>query len=473
MAARLVTPMAVLAMLFAAHCGGGDSDSNPPLPDVVIEAEAELVDVGERYFLDGRESTDPNGNSEDLQFVWRFTEGALETSDFDDHCREDYDQICDSNDNDHCSNDTERFCNDDSDCDTLGRCLLNTGTTSSDCTEGICGLEEGDEGDRASFVAKVAGPFTVRLTAIGAESNGTATRVLDTYPSLFLTDSILQFGGTGGAFLGALADAADFASNASEGAADPTNGNIVVIDDTLRLVREFDLRTGEIVGPFGESDRFVNNPTALAFDVENGRLFVAEASGRVLTFDTESGFLISEFANVGADPVAMRFSPTSGNLLVVYGTSGTGIRVFNADGTNLGVLGETATAAEDAVDFDFLGEAQDHDLLIADGSGKVVRCDSDGTDCGTFSNAANDMLAPGSPSAIAVNPSSDHTDADVMIADPVGERVITCNSNGNECEVFGETGDNYGSNYSDVFFAPSETPTTTTTTSTTSTTLPN
>ena len=61
------------------------------------------------------------------------------------------------------------------------------------------------------------------------------------------------------------------------------------------------------------------------------------------------------------------------------------------------------------------------------------------------------------------------SEADVLIADPVGERVIACNSNGGGCATFGETDDNFGSNYSDIFFAPQATPTTTT--STTSTTL--
>jgi len=466
--ARLITPLAVLAMLFAANCGSSGGSSNPPPPDVEIAASPDwIVDVGQRYFLDGSGTTDPNGDEEDLEFIWRLIEGGVEGSDFDDHCRDDFDEICVSNDDDHCSNDLDRICKVDDDCEGIGQCLFNTGTTSSECTTGICGIGEGNEGVRATLVADVAGPFTVRLTAIGSESNGTQTVVLDTFPSLFVTNSIFQFGGTEGAALGAVADAEEFASNASEGVADPINGNLVVIDDSLKLVRQFDLRTGAVIGPFGESDRFVNDPTALAFNPANGRLYVAEASGRVLMFDGTTGLLIAVFAEVGADPIAMRFSPVTGNLLVVYGTTDTGIREFNADGTDLGVLGETATAADQAVDFDFLPEAQDNDLLIADDSGSVVRCDFDGTDCGNFSTAANNLLPAGSPSAIAVNPSAEFTSADVLIADPVNERVIACTANGNSCETFGDTDNSFDSDYSDVFFSPAALPTTTTTTTTT------
>jgi len=466
--ARLITPLAVLAMLFAANCGSSGGSSNPPPPVVQVDASPDrIVDVGQRFFLDGSGTTDPNGDEEDLEFIWRLTDGGIEGSDFDDHCRDDFDQICVSNDDDHCSNDLDRICKVDEDCEGIGQCLFNSGTTSSECTTGICGIGEGNEGVEATLVANVAGPFTVRLTAIGSESNGTRTVVLDTYPSLFVTNSLFQFGGTEGGSLGAVADAPEFAADASEGVANPIDGNLVVIDESLRLVRQFDLRSGAVLGAFGESDRFVNDPAALAFNPENGRLYVAEAGGRVLMFDGTTGLLIALFAEVGADPIAMRFSPVTGNLLVVYGTSGTGIRQFNADGTDLGVLGETATEADQAVDFDFLPEAQDHDLLIADNSGTVVRCDSDGTDCGNFSTAANDLLAAGSPSAIAVNPSAEFTTADVMIADPVGERVIACNANGNSCEVFGDTDNSFDSDYSDVFFAPAVTPTSTTTTTTT------
>jgi DNA-binding beta-propeller fold protein YncE len=157
-------------------------------------------------------------------------------------------------------------------------------------------------------------------------------------------DSIYQFGGTQGKFLGELEDADEFAEDASEGASDPNTGNLVVIDETLEVVRVFDLQTGEIVGAFGESDRFANNPAALAFHPGDGRLYIAEQTGRVLIFDDESGLLVGEFVNVGPGPVAMRFTPDGESLLVVYGNPGTGVREFDEDGNALGVLGDTATA---------------------------------------------------------------------------------------------------------------------------------
>lgn len=469
---KLAAPLA-LAFVLSGGCGSGGSQSNPDLPDVVIDPVSQFVDVGARYFLDGSGSTDPDGNAEDLEFQWRLISGGSDDTDFDDHCREDFDEICSSNDDDHCSNDTDRLCNTDDDCVDFGTCLLNSGTTSSECTEGLCGLGEGDEGAMATLVADVAGPYSVRLTAIGQKANGTKTIVLDTYPSLYVVGSLFQFGGTEGLLVGEVADAAEFAAGASEGAGNPADGNLLLIDDVLGVVRLFDLRSGAILGAFGESDRFVNNPAALAFHPDNGRLYVAQQDGEVKVFDGTTGLLITTFGNVGANPISMRFSPTSGDLLVVDGVAGSGVRAFGSDGVSNGVLGDTDSAVTEAVDLDFLGDPATA-LLVADRTGRVVRCDTDGTDCGVFSAEADDLLEAGSPSAIAVNPSSGEsdTDADVLIADPVGERVIACDAAG-DCGTFGET-DEIDSDYEDVFFAPTSAPTTTTTvTSTTSTTLKN
>jgi hypothetical protein len=454
-------------MLFAANCGGGDDQSNPPPPVVVIDAEADLVDVGQRFELDATDSTDPNGDAEDLTFTWRIIDGGTNDTEFDDYCVQEVGQICFSNSDDTCSNDTTEFCNEDEDCPDLGTCNLNSGTMSPDCATGICGLEEGDELPMTSFIANVAGPFTVRVTAVGSESNGTGTRVFDTFPSLFLVDTIYQFGGTEGALIGELSDAEEFADDATEGASNPANDSLVIIDSGIGLLRVFNLRTGRVRGAFGESDRFVNDPVALAFHPENGRLFVAEEGGRVLQFDGTTGLLIDVFNNVGPGAVAMKFSPDSGNLLVVYGNAGSGVREFDENGSDLGVLGETGTAVSEPVDLDFL----DDDLLIADNTGRVVLCGEDGEDCQAFSDALDDMLSSGSPSSIAVNPSRNFTDADVLVADPVNERVIACRSNGTACTTFGETGENeVDSNYLDIFFSPSAPPTTTTSTSTTTTT---
>ena len=325
-------------------------------------------------------------------------------------------------------------------------------------------MGEGDEGAKATLVADVAGPYSVRLTAIGQNANGTKTIVLDTYPSLYLVGSLFQFGGTGGALVGEVEDAIEFAAGASEGAANPAGGNLLLIDDVLGVIRYFDLRSGEILGAFGESDRFVVDPAAMAFQPGSGRLFVAQENGDVKIFDGTTGLLITAFTNVGAFPIAMRFSPENGDLFVVTGVAGSGVRTFGADGTAKGILGDTDTDVTEPVDIDFLGDS----LLVADRAGRVVRCDLDGTDCGSFSAEADSLLDAGSPSAIAVNPSADDTDADVLIADPVAERVIACDSTGEDCSVFGDT-DEVDSEYEDVFFAPTDAPTTTTTSTTTTT----
>lgn len=452
-----------------AGCGSSGDQANPDLPDVVIRALAQFLDVGQRYELDGTETTDPDGDAEDIEFLWRLVAGGVDTE-FDDHCREDFDEICQTNDDDHCSNDTERFCNTDDDCLNFGTCQINSGTTSSQCTEGICGIGEGDQQSKATFVANVAGPFSVRLTAIGNKANGTRTMILDTFPSLFVVGSLLEFGGTGGAEVGEVADAAEFAAGAIQGASNPADGSLVVLDGDLGALRVFDLRTGEILGSFGETDTTVVDPTAIVFHPDNGRLYVGQADGQVKIFHGTTGLLIKSFGNVGAAPHAMQFDPDSGDLLVVDGTAGSGVRAFGSNGAAKGVLGDTATAIDTPVDLALIGDPPDA-ILVADAAGAVVRCDLDGEDCGAFSDDLDDMLAAGSPSAIAYNPSAGHTDADVLVADPIAERVIACDEDGNDCDTFGDT-EGLESVYADVFFSPPTPPTTTTTvTSTTTTTL--
>src|SRR5207244_179845 len=139
-----------------------------------------------RFILNAGQSTDPNGKAEDLQFQWRFVSGGTTDTDFEDHCRNDLSVVCTENDNDHCSTDDSILCHENSDCPSPGTCVFNSGTTSSQCETGICGLGEGDQGTVATFVANVPGPFSVRVTAVGDESNGTKTVNLNTFPSLYL-----------------------------------------------------------------------------------------------------------------------------------------------------------------------------------------------------------------------------------------------------------------------------------------------
>src|SRR6185369_4006531 len=238
---------------------------NPPPPRIVIEENESIQDVGERFVLDAGQTTDPNGPQDGLEFQWRIVSGGSDDTALDDHCRNDANVVCTTNDDDHCSTDDSIFCHENDDCPSPGTCVINSGTSSPDCETGICGLGEGDEGVVATFRADVAGPFEVRLTAIGDESNATKTIELNTFPSLYLVGSLLQFGGTEGKLLGPVADADEFTTEPVQGASDPANGNLVIIDDSLDLVRVFDLRTGTIVGAFGDSDRQVNDPAALTF----------------------------------------------------------------------------------------------------------------------------------------------------------------------------------------------------------------
>jgi len=146
----------------AASCGGAGSLSSPDFPNVVVSFSNFLVDVGQRFQLDGSSSADPGGSR--LNFSWSFVNSDSQSS-FDDHCLSVPDEICSSNDNDPCSAFPSMFCATDADCPTGSACLVNTGTTSPDCTTGRCNLGQGDQLAQVSFVADVAGPYSVRLTA--------------------------------------------------------------------------------------------------------------------------------------------------------------------------------------------------------------------------------------------------------------------------------------------------------------------
>ncbi len=495
--------MAVVSAALFGGCGSTDERSNPVPPEVVIAIAEFLVDVGARFELTANpDEPDPD----ELGFFWTFL-NASSFSDFDDRCDEDIEEICDSNDDDPCVDDPMVFCATNADCPMMGECNVNGGTTSSDCTSGICLLNFGNVQQRASFVADVPGPYTVRLTVDDSTARSTGTKLVSTHPSLYLVGSLFAFGGTAGGGLGEIADSATFAQGAVGGASNPDDGNplLIVSSGGSGVVREFDLGTGTTLGSFGEVSSFVNDPMAIAFD-ENGRLHVADSDGAVSIFDgglgggATKGLFIAAFGDVtggGESVSSMLFSPVTGNLLVVDGGAGAGIREYSPAGASLGVLGDTAGAVTQAVDAAFLSEfVCRHDtgigcslhadcealeetskcipgdpasLLIADRAGDVVECDPDGTNCASFGTAAASLSANG-PTSIATNPSGGATTAKVLIADEVSEEVIGCDETGS-CSVFGDTSA-VASDYNGVFFAPPMSPTTTTTTSTTTTTMP-
>jgi len=488
---------ALLSAWLAGACGSSGGENNPDLPVVVIIPENLLVDVGQRVQLDGSESTDPEGPNSGLQFFWSaLNETATVT--FDDRCEDDLEQICDENSDDRCAeaqtvdcatnadcnvgncdpgtDECEEkqtvFCNSNDDCEE-GTCATNSGTTSPDCTSGICGIGDGREQSIASFVTPAPGPYEIRLLAEGEKSNNVGTRLVDTYPSLYLVGGpLFVFGGTGGAVVGEVADAASFAPNAVRGAGDPLNGNLLLADPVLGVVREFDYRTQSIVGTFGET-AVLDQPVALAFNAANS-LYVADADGTVDVFSGDSGLRQGTFGDVTLaleQVTSLAFVPTSGNLLVVDGRPGVGLREFDTSGAFVGIYGDTATAVGQAVDATFLAEPAPA-LLIADAAGDVKICSVDGTGCGSFGSVAS-QLAVNGPTAIAVNPAASFVPSSaVLVADKVNEYVVACAADGTGCSAFGETSGN-GSQYLDIFFTPPTTPTPdTTTTSTTSTTLP-
>ncbi len=477
-AARITTVLSLPLPFLLAACGGSSSLSNPESPNAVATAAARIVDVGGRYELSGASSTDPSGREDQFSFTWSIVNPGANTR-FDDHCADDFAEICTSNVDDRCRDVPDTLCTTNADCGEFDECKLGSGTSSDQCTTGRCAIGDGDTNESATFVADVPGPFEVRMVVQTDAASDIDTIILDTYPSLYVVGSLLAFGGTGGAFLGELTDAAVFAAGASAGASNPLNGDLLLIDSSIGVLRRFDLRSGEVLGAFGESDAQVDSPVALAFD-QDGDLYVAQADGVVKVFDGETGLLISSLSGIGSDVVAIAISPLSGDLLVADAVPAAGIRAYGLDGTSKGVLGSTSTAADRIVDFAFYGDPVEA-LFIADRSGTVIYCAPDGTSCAEFAGLAS-LLGAAGPSAIAVNPSAVDTSAQILIADPSDSgRVIACDESGTTCTTFGETGDGgaggaFSSSFKDIFFAPPVMPTsttvTTTTSSTTTTTVP-
>lgn len=466
----------LLPVAFLAACGSTGSVSAPDVPQAKAEAESFLVDVGGQFKLNASSSVDPSGKG--LQYTWTIVH-PLSSSQFQDHCEEDFEVVCISNDDDVCQDDPESTCTSNADCVT-GQCLLNSGTTSSDCVEGgttgICRVGEGRSGEEATFVADLPGPYTVRLLVQTASANDIDVLRLDTFPSLYLVGSLLVFGGTQGEFLGPIDDAETFAPDADRGAANPQSGNVVVVDPVLGAVREFDIDDGSVVGSFGETAAHVSDPVDVAFSGD-GKLYVVEGDGHVSVFDAESGLFLAVFGDVtgvGESVASIEVSPVNGDILVVDGGAGKGVRAYSPSGNSLGVFGDTASVGQ-AVDLAFLGSPAT-DLFVADADGDLLRCAPDGSSCASF-GVASSLLAAGGPTSVATNPSYAQAAASqalVLVADSINGHVVACDASGASCAVFGETA-SQNSNYLDLFFAPPQTPTTTTvssTTTSTTTTLP-
>lgn len=463
--ARTVVVMTV-AGIVAGGCGGSDGNSSPPPPVSVIQTPDGLADVGSQVRLDASESSDPTGQG--LGYFWTLLRPPDSNTFYQDHCGDSPDVVCTMNDDTTCEEDEEIPCETDADCAEVGgECDRDSGTMSSQCPdEGPCDVGQGQQMVFATFIADVPGPFTVRLlTQATNDANDVGTRVIRTNPSLFLVGSLLEFGGTQGGFVGISADAEIFAPGARAGTASTLDGNILLAATSPPVIREFDFRTGKVIGTFGETVQFSDIAVAMTFD-EVGTLWVAYQTGIVRRFDGRNGLFIDEFADVegpGQGLSAIAISPDTGNLLVADPTLNAGIRQYaRVNGAFLGVLGGTATAVSRATDLAFQGDPA-LDLLISDAIDDVIRCDPDGDNCASFGVAAS-VLAGGVPSAIAVNPSSIAGDAAVVIAAPGNATVVACSADGSVCaDDFGDTG-GFSLSYSDIVFAPTGGPTTTTTT---------
>jgi len=469
-AVALVAAVAVIGgSILTGGCGSSGSRKSPTPPNAIIHTPQLLVDVGQQALVDGSASFDSEHPNDELSFFWSLLLPANSRSTFQDHCETDNaangSEVCTFNDDMTCTEDPAIPCTSNADCAVGDTCNPDSGTTSPQCAgDTRCNTGEARTMDYATFVPDVGGVYEVRLLVEASDANNITTRVIGTNPSLFVVGPLFEFGGTLGGFVEASADAQTFAQNAVAGASNPADGNILLAVPSPPRVREFDWATGDIIGTFGETGEFNVPPVALAFD-DGGNLNVAYSDGVVRVFDGGNGLFVGNFGIVavgGQGVVAMAFSPLTGDLFVVDGAAGAPLRVYNPDGSFDRSLPSTAANATRAIDLVF--DDPTSSLLIADAGGaKIVSCNTNGNQCGTLGDTAT-LLAGRIPSAIALNPApSAPVDAAVLVTDAAGRAVIGCSSDGTSCSEFGQT-QGQPSPYVDLFFAPTTSPSTTTTT---------
>ncbi len=421
--------------------------------------------------MDASLSEDPDDG--ELEYFWSKIHPNSDSV-FENHCEDEPETACFTNDDDICLNDDGAGgtvqCDSNDDCTNGGddRCLHNSGSTSPECTEGICLLENRREREFASFIADRPGPYTIRLlveTTRGGTDIG--QKVLGTFPQLLVVGSLYGFGGARGALVAEYTDARSFAARAIAGVSSPFTGNLLLAVETPGVVREFDRYDGSIIDTFGETASVGISPIDIVFGQDQD-LYAVDADGTLTLFDGVTGLFLTTVGDVttGAEQVSsVAIRASNGNLLVADGRAGQPIREHDiTDGSLVGVLGVTGGVVQAVA----LAVADDGTMYIADQAGDVVVCDEDGAVCSQLGGAA-DVLVGGGPTAIALNPAGDQTVAQVVVADAVAEQVVGCMTDGSGCTILSDTV-GLSSSYADIFFAPAELPTTTTTT-TTSTTM--
>lgn len=109
-------------------------------------------------------------------------------------------------------------------------------------------------------------------------------------------------------------------------------------------VREFDPKSGELIGTFGETGPLQNlkAPSDLLFHPTNKLLVTSKAGGDIRSFDARTGEFLGVFGESAVlnEPNAIVMSSHTKNILVMDLTSG--VREFDGDtGRDLGVFGET------------------------------------------------------------------------------------------------------------------------------------
>lgn len=445
----LVTAVAVAAAaILLAACGSTGTTAIPASPTAVISITSWLVDVGDRWALDGSGSTDPrytDQTEKDLTYAWTMVH-STSASDFDDYCE--VDDISDQ------------------------RC-----TDDDDCSSGSCGTGEGDTLETTSFSPDVEGPYKVRLTVSTGSAARTDIMTLDTYPSLFVAGTLARFGGTAGAAVGTLGSNSAFLSGAIDGQTNPATRNLLVLvsdGSGAGVLREFNYQSGAIVGSFGETPTFVPDPVAMAFDSSED-LYLAASDGEVDVFDGETGIYVSTYGDdisgpSGEAPAAIAFD-SSGKLLAVYGSGTAGVYSYDGNSsTAAAVLGDTTSALSGASDLALIGTTA---LLVVDPTaGTVVGCDGSGASCSSFSGLAATLSAGDTPARVVANPAAATVTSAavlVLVDSAGGDYVVACDSAGSTCAAFGSASA-LGTSAADLFFAPPELPTTTTTTTSTTTT---
>ncbi len=211
-------------------------------------------------------------------------------------------------------------------------------------------------------------------------------------------------------------------------------GNLFVLDQLEKDVKEFDAATGAFLGSFGETAAELSTVRSMAFHPVTGNLFVADVLG-VQEFDGETGAFLGTFGETAGAlsfPIDLEFEPISHDLWIVenFTANGNGeVRRYNGEtGAFIDVVPDTSENLSAPQDLAFHPL---QDLFLVGG----IKPDAFGGEVGVWKYTLS------TPDFIDVFGDSASVDAiGPMVFDPVTNNLVARQNNSATLRVFDEAG---------------------------------